>query len=241
MTDNRPVEPPFKADVEWEYEWYTFMDRFRLWKRELFDNKMVNEKDTWEAVKATVLHSGLTEERLAERKSIWNKTCWKNLCVAVNRHNRLREQRSWQAEGDGYTYKWLITLHLASDKTMTDAYEAATTFCQVVSWCDKADYCIEYHTDNGSHPHAHILVYTNNKRMSCISNIRNSLIKNDKITNPDLRKILIKPTNIDIKGCNINTQGYIRGIKTDSKEENINADKHLRQLIGLEDFYTHKK
>lgn len=241
MTDNRPVEPLYDALTDWEYEWYAFMDRFKLWKKELFDGKVISEKDVWDNVKATTLHNGLNETKRLEREQIWKQYCWKNLCVAINKYNKVKERRSWEAESDGYKFKWLISLHLDPTKTINDAYYAASTFCQAVSWVDKADYCVEFYTDNGCHPHAHILVYTNNKRMSCISNLRNSLIKNNKICNPELRRMLVKPTNIDIKNSNINTYEYIQGIKKESKKDNVSCDKHLRELNNLEDFYTFKR
>lgn len=235
------IVPEYNENINWETEWFAFMDIYKLWRVELFDNKQTAGKTVQLAIKESLL-AHFTGNKLQQREITWQKYCHSCLCLNIRKKQQGAQKRSWQSEQCLYANSFLLTINLKSERNMTDIHEVASFICNEFKWIEYAEYVLEYHTDTGGHPHAHILCYSNNPRCNCKSNIKNMLIRNNKITNKTLRKLLDdNAPSINIVMGNKNSQNYIDGNKQEKKECNTEADRLLRENLGLEHKYIFKR
>lgn len=149
-----------------------------------------------------------------------------------------REQflKTWKPrDNDGLNYLF-ITLNYASDLPISQVSDETNRIINlpIFSNC-KITYCFEYYTDNGCHPHVHMLVEL--KRTGTLSM---SVIL-DKIYQKKTLKPILK---VDIKmswAAQINKRAqkravclaYVTGQKIDGKQENVEKDKQWRQINNI--------
>lgn len=231
------VIPQYDPSVNWKEQYFAFMDENRLWKGNTFDGKTLSGKDYANKLIDLWGDPSMGSYAKGNRASLW---CYQQLRAeiwAVN--NRLALKRTWLPEGESFAHKAMLTLNLPKDKTMLDAYNLATQFIENTSWIERAEYSIEYHGKEEGHPHAHIVIFTNNGRYRNVGNIKNALInsQNNTIRNKTLSKVIKAANFITITVYNSNSSKYVEGEKQLAKTEAVAKDKVMREQFGLADSY----
>ena len=91
-----------------------------------------------------------------------------------------------------------------------------------IEWLRKAKGVYELHTEEGQHPHFHILSYTKRKKATLIRDISKKFNIKENFVHIKTDKHLYKK-HID----------YINGIKKDSKDKNVLKDRAWREELGI--------
>lgn len=88
---------------------------------------------------------------------------------------------------------------------------------------------LEFNTDAGYHPHFHMYIHTNISRSKLIEKV---------FAVKDLKKYCSQKHFIDGKEALPYHLDYVKGIKTDTKEEYILADRELRDKHNIPHLYV---
>lgn len=226
----------YDATVDWNHQYVTFMDRYKLWKPELFQGRQMSGKE---------FHSFFKEYQNKEHSKFnWNQWCYNLLRREIHKYNKNTSQPLVWAEGkDKYPYKTHITLNLPDTRTLTDAVECASRLVTACKWIKYAEYTPEYYTATGGHPHIHMIVMTDNNRYKSLSNVINALKKQkeNKWAVACLGDYLPNLQSLKVTAYNKNTDNYLDGIKTDKKMDQVELDNAMRNQLGLENKYIYEK
>lgn len=105
-------------------------------------------------------------------------------------------------------------------------------------------YCIEYFTDTGGHPHAHILIEMNRTGL-----LKPSQLKQLFFQDKSIKKYMSNETGFDYKYSRGKDEKrarpreelklYLNGCKKEKKEENCEKDKEWRLEHNIENIYVY--
>ena len=117
---------------------------------------------------------------------------------------------------------YFITVNLTGDTTkLKDLYDRVQDAIYRYKWLRKSIINYEYYTQEGGHPHSHMVVNTN-KRRDTIVKLFSTFFK-------------VAPNYIDVKryyGDAIKHINYVKGIKKE-KDEYIEKDTYLRDELNI--------
>lgn len=147
----------------------------------------------------------------------------------VRHHNKVQE-RMKQCEYD-FTRDapkcYFVTVNFSDNTTIAQARQIAERIL-TYEWCMKLQGVLEFNTEKGYHPHFHAVIYTNITRSKLLEKI---------FAVKDIKKYCLRKNFIDAKECMPYHIEYVKGIKTDTKEEYILADRELRDKHNIPHLY----
>jgi len=146
------------------------------------------------------------------------------------RHFNTVQQRMRQCEYDfsrDAPKCYFLTVNFANQTTVDQARQIADRIL-TYEWCIKLQGVLEFNTAEGYHPHFHAVIYTNVTRSKLIEKV---------FAVKDLKKYCSKKNFIDAKEGLPYHLEYVKGIKTDTKEAYILADRELRDKHNIPHLY----
>lgn len=95
-------------------------------------------------------------------------------------------------------------------------------------WLTKCLAVLEFNTEKGLHPHLHIYLHCNLPKSKVIEKL---------FATKGLKKVCSGKNFIDCKVALPSHKQYVQGVKQDSKEEYVKADRRLRREYGIPDLF----
>ena len=248
------VVPEWNPTVDWVTQYEIFMDTFKLWKADNWDGKAVSGKEAFQrmiqlmscAQVTRMDQEGCDVQGIVIAPSKYNRAqryAWSCLILEIKKKKEKAEtQLLWLSDHGRYPFKTHVVLNLPKDASLMSAVECAQDFLTSCKWIKYAEYCIEYHTESGGHPHCDMAIMTDNKRYSSVANVKSALFdaKNERIKISALKKYLKDWHSISVTKWNENTLDYVNGDKQSGKMEFVELDKLMRSAAGIEDKYVYK-
>ena len=131
-------------------------------------------------------------------------------------------------------YKWIginpysiIEDSEENEMKIKQLYNLLKSKCITTSWLQTVAYNVECYTENGLRPHVHMVLITHAKPHRIIDTF-SKLFKCDK------SKIEVNSMTFGIE----DKLNYIKGIKKESKMENVTKDKYIRDKLAIPHVYN---
>lgn len=233
------VIPEWNPDIDWVSQYERFMDIYKLWKPEQFAGQLLSGKEFFQRMVTTMGQDGTGEGYPLKQKMF----AWNQLRRAIYHKKKVMEMDcTWLSDKGKYPFRTHVVLNLPKEASLMSAVECARDFLTSCKWIKYAEYCIEYHTESGGHPHCDMAIMTDNKRYSSVANVKSALFdaKNEKIKITALKKYLKDWHSISVTKWNENTLAYVDGDKKAGKMEYVELDRIMRASEGIEDKYVYK-
>lgn len=123
----------------------------------------------------------------------------------------------------GSNYNRMITLNFKKGTNMHKPIDILLEKMQKISYLNSAKFVVENYTKEGQHPHIHMVIKSERKpKKSAIIKQFSTWLK-------------IQPNFIDVRKCM--SQGYVEGIKTDTKAEYLEKDTSWRNENDIKHIY----
>lgn len=238
MSISAIVVPEYDEQTDFSQQYIQFMDTYKLWKPEEFLGKMITGREYHKLLIVQM------SSNIYITKNDINRYSYKLLEWAIKKYKK-DSVPVWLSEEAKYQYKTMITVNLPDDRTLTDAVECASSMLSAMSWVERAEYVVEYHTEQGNHPHAHIIVMTGNARYKSVSNVVCAI--KDMTRNKWKLSVLNKYIEwknhpaVKITPYNPNSDKYLDGDKKAKKCLYVEMDSAMRKELRLEEKYYYNK
>lgn len=149
-------------------------------------------------------------------------------------------KRNWKPKGDdGLNYMW-ITLNYATNMTINDVKLETARIVNLPALArSRITYCYELHTENGGHPHVHMLVELNYTGTVSMSTFLEKVYQKTSLKEKLLVDYKFSWAKDYTKRCNKRSVllAYLAGDKVSEKMENVNRDKQWRMENNIEELY----